>query len=224
MDSSLIHFYYNIGYLSYLCTFLYYISTLISCQKIIRISGIRAGCSWSFFQCMSPTRSDYRKLGLELVSLEDNLSLTPKKPSVVEEKKNNRADDPINLLLKQALTQQRDEMMENFSHILQRLQITTGTSSSSNHFGGTSPFKVQVNFDIPVFERQIDAEALEKWLTCWKVISLFTIFPTKKRSPSHSLKISLMSNIGGKITGRKVPQRSLEYMGSGPLGIFLWMR
>ena len=38
-------------------------------------------------------------------------------------------------------------------------------SSSSDHFGGTSPFKVQVNFDIPVFEGQIDAEALEKWLT-----------------------------------------------------------
>jgi hypothetical protein len=29
-----------------------------------------------------------------------------------------------------------------------------------------------------------------------------------------------MSNIGGKLTGRKVPQRSLEYMGSNPLGIF----
>jgi hypothetical protein len=40
-----------------------------------------------------------------------------------------------------------------------------GTSSSSGHFGGTSPFKVQVNFDILVFEGQIDAEALEKWLT-----------------------------------------------------------
>jgi hypothetical protein len=33
-----------------------------------------------------------------------------------------------------------------------------------HHFGGTSPFKVQVNFDIHVFEGQIDAEALEKWL------------------------------------------------------------
>jgi hypothetical protein len=56
-------------------------------------------------------------------------------------------------------------MMENFVHILQRLPITTGASSSSSHFGGTSPFKVQVNFDIPVFEGLIDAEALEKWLT-----------------------------------------------------------
>jgi hypothetical protein len=55
-------------------------------------------------------------------------------------------------------------MMENFAHILQCLSITTDTSSSSDHFGGTSPFKVQVNFDIPIFEGQIDADALEKWL------------------------------------------------------------
>jgi hypothetical protein len=43
-------------------------------------------------------------LGLELVSLEDNRSRTPKKPSMAEEKKNDGADDPINLLLEQALT------------------------------------------------------------------------------------------------------------------------
>ena len=66
------------------------------------------------FQCMSPTRYEYRKLGLKLVSLEDNRSRTPKKPSMVEEKKNDRADDPINLLLEQALTRQRDEMMDIF--------------------------------------------------------------------------------------------------------------
>jgi hypothetical protein len=55
-------------------------------------------------------------------------------------------------------------MMENFSHILQCLPITTCMSSSSGHFGSTSPFKVQVNFYIPIFEGQIDANALEKWL------------------------------------------------------------
>jgi hypothetical protein len=104
-------------------------------------------------------RSEYRKLGLELVSLEDNRSHTPKKPSMAEENKNDGENDLINLLLEQALMQQRDEMMENFSHILQHLPIATGASSSSNHFGGTSPFKVQVNFDIPIFEGQIDAEA-----------------------------------------------------------------
>jgi hypothetical protein len=58
-----------------------------------------------FFQCMSPTRSKYRKLGIELVSLEENHSRTPKKPYVAEEKKNDGADDPINLLLEQDLTQ-----------------------------------------------------------------------------------------------------------------------
>ena len=54
--------------------------------------------------------------------------------------------------------------MDIFSHILQCLLIVTCRSSSNNHFGSTSPSKVQVNFDIPVFEGQIDADALEKWL------------------------------------------------------------
>ena len=78
---------------------------------------------------MSPTRFEYRKLGLDIISLEDNHSHTPKKPSMAEENKNNVADDPINLLLEQALTRQRDEMMENFPHILQSLPITTDASS-----------------------------------------------------------------------------------------------
>jgi hypothetical protein len=55
-------------------------------------------------------------------------------------------------------------MMENFPHILQCPPIVIGTYSSSDHFGGTSPFKIQVNFYIPIFEGQIDADALEKWL------------------------------------------------------------
>jgi hypothetical protein len=55
-------------------------------------------------------------------------------------------------------------MMENFSHILQHPSITTDTSSSRNHFGITSPFKVQFNFYILIFEGQIDVDALEKWL------------------------------------------------------------
>ena len=46
-------------------------------------------------------------------------------------------------------------MMENFSHILQRLPIETSAYS---------PFKVQFNFDIPIFEGQIDVDSLEKWL------------------------------------------------------------
>jgi hypothetical protein len=55
------------------------------------------------FHCMSLTRFEYRKLGLELVSLEENLSLMPKKPSMSELNKNDGEKDSINLLLEQAL-------------------------------------------------------------------------------------------------------------------------
>jgi hypothetical protein len=101
---------------------------------------------------MSLTRSEYIKLGLELVSLEENFSRMPKKPSMVTENKNSGAEDSINMLLEQALMRKRDEMMEDFSHVIQCFLIATNTSSSNDLFGGTSPFKVQVNLDIPIFE------------------------------------------------------------------------
>jgi hypothetical protein len=41
---------------------------------------------------------------------------------------------------------------------------TNGASSSSSHSGGATPFKVQVNFDIPIFDGQIDAEFIDRWL------------------------------------------------------------
>jgi hypothetical protein len=100
---------------------------------------------------MSPTRSRYRELGLELVSLKDNRSHQPKWPPMAEEKRDTGAEDHIKLL-------------ENFPQILQRLSLTRGVSSSNSHFGDATPFKVQVNFDILIFEAQIDADALEKWL------------------------------------------------------------
>jgi hypothetical protein len=53
---------------------------------------------------MSPMRYEYSKLGLDIVSIEDNRSHMPKKPSMVEEKKNDGADDSINLLLEKDLT------------------------------------------------------------------------------------------------------------------------
>jgi hypothetical protein len=93
------------------------------------------------------------------------VSLTrPRNPPWREKIKNDGADDSINLLLEQALTLQRDEMMENFSHILQHSPIATCAYSSKIHFGSTSFFKVQVNFDILIFEGQIDANALDKRL------------------------------------------------------------
>jgi hypothetical protein len=117
---------------------------------------------------MSPTSFEYTNLGLELVSLEYNISCMPNKPCMVEEKKNVEPEDSIHLLLEQALTRQRDETMENFSHIIQCLPIAVGVYSLIGHFGGTSSFKVQVNFYIPIFEGQIDADSIEKWLNLLK--------------------------------------------------------
>jgi hypothetical protein len=56
--------------------------------------------------------------------------------------------------------QQRNEMMDIFAQILRRLP--TGDAYSSN--GGAASLKVQINFDIPIFEGHIDANAIEKWL------------------------------------------------------------
>jgi hypothetical protein len=51
-------------------------------------------------------------------------------------------------------------MMDSFAQILQRLPI--GKASSSN--GGAAPFKVKINFDIPIFEGQINIDVVDKWL------------------------------------------------------------
>ena len=70
---------------------------------------------------------------------------------------------PIKILLQEVLKKKRNVMMDNFTQILQRLP-TGGASASSSHSGGATPFKVQVNFDIPIFEGQIDAHAIDRWL------------------------------------------------------------
>jgi hypothetical protein len=48
-------------------------------------------------------------------------------------------------------------MMDSFAQILR-----TGNASSSS--GGIAPFKVQINFDIPIFKGQIDTDVVDKWL------------------------------------------------------------
>jgi len=41
--------------------------------------------------------------------------------------------------------------MDNFSQILRRMH-TGDASSFGSHSGGSTPFKVEVNFDIPIFQ------------------------------------------------------------------------
>lgn len=105
-------------------------------------------------------RSRYKELGLELVSLEEKSSRTPKQPLMAGEKKDDETWDPFKMFLEEALTQHRNEMMDSFAQILWWLPIDD--TSSSNE--GATPFKVQINFDIPIFEDQIDTDVVEKWL------------------------------------------------------------
>ena len=79
------------------------------------------------------------------------------------ENKDEGAGYPIKILLEEALEKQRNVMMDNFAQILQWLPIS-GASAYNSHSGRATPFKVQVNFDIPIFEVQIDADIVYRWL------------------------------------------------------------
>jgi hypothetical protein len=103
----------------------------------------------------------YRELVLELVYLEDNFSHTPKKPSMVGENKDDGTEYHFKILLEESLERQRNEMMDIFAQILRRLS----TSDASTSGGGAAPFKVQINFDIPIFKGQIDSDVVDKWLS-----------------------------------------------------------
>ena len=97
---------------------------------------------------MSPTRSGYKELGLDLVEPLQDQPRKPRRAPMGDEKKDEGARDPIKILIEEALEKQRNAMMDNFAQILQRLP-TDSASASSNHSGGVTPFKVQENFDIP---------------------------------------------------------------------------
>jgi hypothetical protein len=111
---------------------------------------------------------------------------------MVGEKKYDGTGDPFKMFLKEALTQQRNEMLDSFAQLLRRLP-TDNTSSSR---GGTAPFKVQINFDIPIFEGQIDADVVDKWLNLlegyfsvhnFSNTEKITFFTPQSRSPCQRL-------------------------------------
>ena len=124
---------------------------------------------------------------------------------------------PIKILLKEALEKQRNAMMDNFAQILQWLP-TGGASASSSHFGGATPFKVQVNFHIPIFEGQIDVDAIDRWLNLLEGYFLVHDFSTGRRLFLHS-KLPPMSRTGGKPTVRKRTRNNPLCSQPYPLGI-----
>ena len=78
-----------------------------------------------------------------------------------EEKKDEGVGYPIKMLLEESLEKTRNVIMDKCFEILKQLPVDSAYSSNS-HFGGTTPFKVQVNFDIPIFEGQIDVDVIDK--------------------------------------------------------------
>ena len=92
---------------------------------------------------------------------------------------------PFKLLIEESLTQQRNEMMDSFTQILQWPQ--TGDASSSSR--GDVPFKVKINFDIPIFESQIDTYVVDKWLNLLEGYFYVHNFSNRKRLLLHSLKM-----------------------------------
>lgn len=71
-------------------------------------------------------------------------------------------------------------MMDKFAQILQRLPIG-GASTSRSQSEGSTTFKVQVNFDIPIFEGQIDADVVDKWLNLLEGYFFVHDFLARKR-------------------------------------------
>jgi hypothetical protein len=115
-------------------------------------------------------------------------------------------------------------MLENFSQILQRLQTITVTSSSSSCFGDATPFKVQVNFDIPIFEGQIDADALEKWLNLLEGYFFVHNFSEREKISRVLLKPLPCVKQWWETYWEKNSTEDSGIFGAEPLGIFLWMR
>jgi hypothetical protein len=76
-------------------------------------------------------------------------------------------------------------MMDNFAHILRQLPIGDASSSS----GHATPFKVQVNFYIPLFEGLIDADVVDKLLNLLEGYFLVHYFCNRENITFSLLKV-----------------------------------
>jgi hypothetical protein len=102
-----------------------------------------------------------------------------------EENKDDRIGYPFKLLIEEFLGQQRNEMMDSFIQILRRLPI--GDTSSLS--GGATPFKVQINFDIPIFEGYIETDVVDKCLNLLKWYFFVHNFSNREKITFALLKV-----------------------------------
>jgi hypothetical protein len=112
------------------------------------------------------------------------------------------------MFLKESLTQQRNEMMDSFSQILRRLPI--GDAYSSN--GGVTPFKVQINLDVSIFEGNIDEYAVEKWLNLLE--GYFSVHNFSNRENITFVLLKFLSHVRDwlEIYVRRRKQRNPHYL------------
>jgi hypothetical protein len=89
------------------------------------------------------------------------------------------------MFLEESLTQQRNKMMDSFVQILRWLAIGDVSSSSE----GATPFKVQINFNIPIFEGHIDAYVVDKWLNLLEGYFYFHNFSNREKITFVLLKV-----------------------------------
>ena len=109
-------------------------------------------------------------------------------------------------------------MVDIFSHILRRV-LAGNASSFSSHFGVSTLFEVQFNFDIPIFEGKIDTDSLDRWLNLLEGYFLVHNFPDRENITLHSSKSPPMSRIGGKRTVRKRTREKPPCSWPQPIGI-----
>jgi hypothetical protein len=114
------------------------------------------------------------------------------------------------MFLEESLMQKKNEMMDSFTQILRRLPIGDASSLS----GGVAPFKLQINFDIPIFEGQIDTDVVDKWLNLLEGYVYVHNFSNREKLLLRSSKSFPMSKISGKLYVSKKKQRNPHYLQS----------
>ena len=112
-------------------------------------------------------------------------------------------------------------MMDNFSQILLRMLKAASAYSIRNRFEDATPFKVYVNFDIPLFEAHINVDTVDNWLNSLEGYLSVHNISDRENITFVSLRQSPMSKIGGVLIGRKTHQTSLECLRKNPLGDLL---
>lgn len=107
--------------------------------------------------------------------------------------------------------------MDNFPQILCWLPLGEEYLSSS-HFRVATPFKVQVQFDIPIFEGLIEAIVVDTWLNLLEGYFSVHNFSNRNNILFCSSNIPPTLRIGEKPTMSKGSRRNPHYFHLHPLG------